>query len=205
MVNSTSFTLITNAQWSYQPPTYNLLAVDMRVVGMSSWARLHSTARSVMSSPWKDGLEWKHLQRQFSSLIPDLCNTMLPLHKQPWKIQLTTLFQFYGKWTNMVNTINFPTWCTWCLEWQDARLEDLWCWGDPWTPGLHWSRLEEWRSIGHHQHIGYLTITSGQNCYCSLTKGFVNWTFPNISRNANQYSSLGRNQELARKGNGQKG
>ena len=90
------------------------------------------------------------------SLIPDLCNTLLPLHKQPWKIQLTTLFQFDGKWTNMVNTINFPTWCTWCLEWQDARLEDLWCWGDPWTPGLHWSRLEEWRSIGHHQHVEFL-------------------------------------------------
>ena len=145
----------------------------MRVVGMSSWARLHSTARSVMSSPWTDGLDWKHLQRQFSSLIPDLCNTLLPLHKQPWKIQLTTLFQFYGKWTNMVNTINFPTWCTWCLEWQDARLEDLWCWGDPWTPGLHWSRLEEWRSIGHHQHVEFLIsrewskVLSGVKVLCA--------------------------------------
>ena len=46
----------------------HLLAVEMRVVGISSCSRLHSTARSVMSSPWTK--EWMEVPiHQFSLQI----------------------------------------------------------------------------------------------------------------------------------------
>ena len=58
----------------------HLLAVEMRVVGISSCSRLHSTARSVMSSPWTK--EWMEVPTPdppiFPPDIPDQCKIWPP-------------------------------------------------------------------------------------------------------------------------------
>ena len=63
----------------------HLLAVEMRVVGISSCSRLHSTARSVMSSPWPK--EWNFPSSYTWSVqnLAALAHTVLNLQNEYWE------------------------------------------------------------------------------------------------------------------------